>query len=120
MFPVNDKYSVGTVAHLFCQTLYARQLLLGLVESFTELQSEALPTLSLHPIPFVCIKPPLTHCAWVPCATGVSPKTSIGICFLGPKLMQFIRHNQSLISNLSSSDNPDSSEAKANLPEKFI
>lgn len=86
----------------------------------TALLSEALSTLSLRPVPFVCIKPPLTHCAWVHCAKGISPKTSVGICFLGPKLMQYIRHNQSLIDSLSSSDNPDSSEARANLPEKFI
>ena len=58
--------TVGTVAHLFCPTLYAMQLLLGKFHR-AALLSEALPILSLHPIPFVCIKPPLTHCAWVHC-----------------------------------------------------
>lgn len=32
MCPVSDKYSVGTVAHLFCPTLYARQLCLAWCE----------------------------------------------------------------------------------------
>ena len=120
LFPVSDKYSVGNIAHHSCPKLSARQLWLGLVELSTELHC-CLRLSSLHPsiLFLLCVSSLLL--VIVPRSfTGVSPKTSVGICFSGPKLTQYIRHNQSLISDLSGFDNPDPSEARANLPEKFI
>lgn len=92
--------SVTSTVWILLHTFSAQHSMLGsfcsLVESFTELHC-CLRLFPLYPsILFLlyCIKPPLTHCAWVPCATSVSPKTSIGICFLGPKLIQYIRHSK--------------------------
>lgn len=120
LFTVSHKYSVGNIAHRSCPTLSARQLWLGLGELFTELHC-CLRLFPLHPsiLFLLCVASLLL--VIVPWSfTGVSPNTSVGICFSGPALTQYIRHNQRLISDLSGSDNPDPSEARATLPEKFI
>lgn len=112
--------TVWVILHTIPAQHSARQLWLGLVELFTELHC-CLRLFPLHPsILFLLCVASLLLVIVPRSFTGVSPNTSVGICFSGPALTQYIRHNQCLISDLSGSDNPDPSEARANLPEKFI